>query len=155
MLMPPEKFDTVTDEWEPNATASPPTWMPRALLIEPALVMPPAKVEIVTDTPAALKAPTKMPLLFAAIMPLLLMPPEKAPPLIAIAVPVLEITLLPSRLMPPAIVPVEMMEPVMVPLLKVMPPGEIVPSLVMLPVKLVLVTATHGVVCAAGLSKPA
>src|SRR5258708_38021064 len=34
-----------------------------------------------------------------------------------------------------------------------MPPGEIVPSFVMLPVKFVLVTATQGVVFAAGLSK--
>src|SRR5205807_2647895 len=96
---------------------------------------------------------TSMPVRPAEIVPALPMPPRKVDPVIEIAMPVAVIALALSRLMPPAMLPVDAMKPVIVPLLKVMPPGAIVPSLVMLPVKLVFVTATHGVVAATGLSK--
>jgi hypothetical protein len=54
--------------------------------------------------------------------------------------------------MPPEIVPVLVIPPVIVPWLSVMPEGLMVPSLVIEPVKLVLVTQKPATVVAAGLS---
>ena len=175
LAMPPVKVEMVTATPE----ATPPTKIPAPPLAEmvPRLAMPPAKVEMVTQeqrpptkmpepvaeviVPLLLMPPVKVgpliaiPVAAEVIVPLLLMPPVKVGPLIPIPVTELEIRLLASRLMPPAMVPEEVMKPVMVPLVKLMPPGAIVPSLVMLPVKLVLVTATQGVVCPVGLSNAA
>src|ERR1017187_7791292 len=81
------------------------------------------------------------------------MPPENVLPLNAIAVLVAVMLLWLSSLIPPAMAPVLAMEPEMVPLVKTTPPGLIVPSLVILPVKLVLVTQTPAAVDALGLSK--
>ncbi len=101
LLIPPPKVEMVTD---PPERALPATKMPPPEIV-PILAMPPAKVETVTDTPEA-RPPTNMPGAappVAAIVPLLLMPPRKVGPVIAMPVWVLEIALLASRLMPPAI----------------------------------------------------
>jgi hypothetical protein len=84
-----------------------------------------------------------MPKLAAEIVPALEMPPVKVGPAIMIEVPPEEaILLVVSSDMPPAITPVVLMKPAIVPFWKVMPEGEMVPSLVMLPVKLVFFTHT-------------
>jgi hypothetical protein len=122
--------------------------------IVPELLTPPAKVVIVMAPPVTPVPPTRTPLR-AESVPAFLIPPRKVGPLIEMALPEVEIALLTSSAMPPVMIPDEPMKPVMLPLVKVIPPGAIVPSLVILPVKLVLVTATQGVECAAGLSKAA
>src|ERR1051326_4320366 len=126
--------------------------MPPAMV--PELAMPPLNVAIVPDDrPTAMTGPETPPV---EMVPALEMPPRNVTPVPWIAgVAFVVIRLAPSTRMRPAIMPLSTMWPVIVPLAKVMPPGEIVPSLVMLPVKLVLTMATQGVVAAAGLSKVA
>jgi len=51
--------------------------MPVCAIIVPELLMPPAKVEMVTLAPPNAVPPTKMPRWAAEMRPLLLMPPEK------------------------------------------------------------------------------
>src|ERR1700722_6205004 len=134
LLISPEK---VTGLW----TKIPKKRLPFEITPEALLTMPPEKVGALTKT-----APLRL--------PLLRIPPVNVSPPIEITLLAPVITLWLSIVMPPRMVPVEAITPVMVPLVNVMPPGEIVPSLVMLPVKLVWVTATQAVVWRAGLSKP-
>ena len=61
----------------------------------PELLMPPAKVEIVSEPPAPAKPPTKMPLPPAEMVPVLLMPPAK----------VAMVTVPPVRATPPTQMP--------------------------------------------------
>src|ERR1700728_957104 len=81
--MPPPKLPMVTVA--PVRFAVPPTkipWPAAGFVPEPPLLMPPAKVEIVTDAVLPEKSeeaapPTKMPRPAAEIVPPLLIPPAK------------------------------------------------------------------------------
>jgi hypothetical protein len=116
----------------------------------PLLLMLPEKLVRVVK-PSALPTTMAGPLV-PEIMPALDMPPLKPVPPIVMAVPVAAILLVLSREMPPEIVPVLVIPPVIVPLVNVTPEGLIVPSFVIEPLKLVLVTQKPATVVPAGLS---
>ena len=118
--------------------------------IVPLLLMLPEKLVRLT---IPFVFPTRMPRpVVDEIVPALDMPPLKLGPLIEMAFAVAMILLALSREIPPAIVPVLLIPPVIVPLLNVMPEGLIVPSFVIEPLKLVLVTQKPATVVPIGLS---
>src|ERR1700761_6775228 len=144
LLMPPEKGDSGKGA---AAEPAPPTTTPLVNAeTVPVLAMPPPKV--------AMAPMVRMPVA-PEIVPALLMPPPKVGAEKKIAEPSAMSALCLSIEMPPLMTPVLEIEPVTVPLTSAMPDGLIVPSLVMLPVKLVFWTQTLAVVCAAGLSNAA
>lgn len=134
--MPPEKFDITIDA---IPVGPPPTKMPSPAEIDPELLMPPEKVDIITDAGAP---PTKMPwLAVEAIVPALLMPPVNVAPVTRMAVGPAAILLAVSSEMPPLRVPGSLIWPLIVLLLRTMPVGLIVPLLVMPLVSVELLTA--------------
>ena len=85
--MLPVKVDMATDA--PLKLALPPTKMPLwPAEMVPELLMPPEKVDIVTEAVVTPVPPTKMPLPPAEIIPELLMPPENAAMITFAALPV-------------------------------------------------------------------
>jgi hypothetical protein len=118
-------------------------------IMPPLLMSPENLVRLTMPFVVPMRTPAPVP---PEIVPVLEMPPLKLGPLTAMAVAVAAIWLVLSREMPPAIVPVLVIPPVIVPWLNVMPEGLIVPSLVIEPLKLVLVTQKPATVVAAGLS---
>jgi hypothetical protein len=125
--------------------STPRTAMPARLAVMlPVLVIPPVKVEMVTQPH---ELPTRMPEPAPAwIVPAFNTPPEKTVLLLMrMPVPLLLIRLVPSITMPPLIVPLSMIAPLIVLLLvTAMPPGLIVPVLTTLPFEVALLKLRLG-----------